>query len=315
MSLEACLPAHLRGPDVRVVRIAAGLSGAGVYRVESAVSAYVLKTGDQTEPIATWQCRVRIQELAAKAGLAPPLVHVDVEHRAVLSAFVVDRSFPALYFTDRERALARLGRMLRRVHALPLLPDAPQRDAQGHLSAIQAELSGAGFRVPEFAADAIERALTDEAPTPGRAAVLSHNDVNPTNLLHDGENLLLLDWDAAGANEPFYDLATASVFFRMEEDVCLRLLTAYEGEPVSQLPVRFAYDRRLMAAQCGANFLNLARRSGHSGARETDTRDATPTLGEFYGRIRAGELDIATAEGQWAFGLALLKTSRETGDV
>jgi thiamine kinase-like enzyme len=41
---------------------------------------------------------------------------------------------------------------------------------------------------------------------------LSHDDVNPTNLVYDGNRLLLLDWDNAGKNEPMYDLATISVF-------------------------------------------------------------------------------------------------------
>jgi thiamine kinase-like enzyme len=49
-------------------------------------------------------------------------------------------------------------------------------------------------------------------------AGVSHNDVNPTNLVYDGENLLLLDWDTAGSNDPFYDLAAISVYLCMDDD-------------------------------------------------------------------------------------------------
>jgi hypothetical protein len=31
------------------------------------------------------------------------------------------------------------------------------------------------------------------------------------------------------------------------------------------------------------------------------------SLAELYQRLRAGSLDVRTAEGQWSFGLALLK--------
>ena len=33
MNLEACLPTDLRGPSTTITRVAAGLSGAGVYRI------------------------------------------------------------------------------------------------------------------------------------------------------------------------------------------------------------------------------------------------------------------------------------------
>ena len=100
----------------------------------------------------------------------------------------------------------------------------------------------------------------------------SHNDVNPTNLVYDGEKLLLLDWETAGPNDPFYDLAAIAVFLRMDEGTCLRLLAAYDGEPVAELPARFAYNRRLVAVLCGTAFLHLARHGGHAGA--TGGRDA-----------------------------------------
>ena len=62
-----------------------------------------------------------------------------------------------------------------------------------------------------FVEDAIGRMLGDDGPVCERPIVLSHNDVNPTNLVHDGERLLLLDWETAGPNEPFYDLAAISI--------------------------------------------------------------------------------------------------------
>jgi hypothetical protein len=52
MSLEACLPADLRGPATPITRIADGLSGAGVYRVEAAGAAFVLKISGEAKPLA-----------------------------------------------------------------------------------------------------------------------------------------------------------------------------------------------------------------------------------------------------------------------
>jgi aminoglycoside phosphotransferase len=310
VNLEACLPTDLRGPTTTITRVATGLSGAGVYRVEAAGQAFVLKISSEGEPLEGWRRKLHIQQLAANAGLAPRVVHKDEARRAIVSAFVVDRSFPALYGDPRTReaALAQLGRTVRRVHELPLPPDANSKDPRELLATLWSGL-GANFALPTFVGDAVRRELTAEAPAPERAPVLSHNDVNPTNLVYDGENLMLLDWETAGPNDPFYDLAAISVFLRMDEATCQRLLAAYDGAPVSRLPARFAYSRRLVAVLCGAMFLHLAHQSGHVGATGGETLDSTPSLSDFYQQLRTGSLSLATGDGRWGFGLALIKNS------
>jgi aminoglycoside phosphotransferase (APT) family kinase protein len=153
--------------------------------------------------------------------------------------------------------------------------------------------------------------LDDVPPSEFPPLVLSHNHVNPSNLVYDGQDILLLDWDAAGANDPFYDLAAASVFLRMDELTCRKLLASYDDKPIAPLPARFAYNRRLVAVLCGAMFLRLALQSRYPGATGEETLASTPALGEVYSRLRSGSLTMATGEGQWWFGLALLKASCE----
>ncbi|MBV9774389.1 MAG: phosphotransferase, partial [Gemmatimonadetes bacterium] len=298
MTLEACLPTDLRGPATTITPLSHSYSGAGVYRVEAAGEAFVLKVSDAGEPIAGWRRRLRVQQLAADAGLAPRVVHVDEERRAVVSAFVAGLPFPTLYGDPRTRdaALARLGRMVRRVHDLPLPPGAEAMDPRAFLAATWSGIP-ADFALPPFVGEAVRRVLEEEAPDPGRAPVLSHNDVHPANLLHDGENLLLVDWDTVGPNDPFYDLAAISVFLRMDEEACRKLLAAHDGEPAAAIPARFAYDRRLVAALCGVMFLGMVGRDGHPGAAGGETLDSTLTLAEFYQRMRSGALNHATAEG------------------
>jgi aminoglycoside phosphotransferase (APT) family kinase protein len=310
MSVEDCLPEHLRGPRTTITKISAGLSGAGVYRVEAAERTFVLKISSADEPIEGWRGKVHIQQLAAGAGLAPGVCHVDEARRAVVSVFVVDKSFPMLYMDPRTRetALTQLGQTLRRVHELPLPPDAESKDGLELLGGVWSGLEGS-LGVPPFVGDAIERVLAERAPDSDRALVLSHNDVNPSNLVHDGEHLLLLDWDAAGTNDPSYDLATIAVFMRMDDETCQRLLAAHDDEPVAELPARFVFNRRLVAALCGATILSVVRKGGYVGAIEAATLDSTPTLAEFYQRMRSGAVNLATMEGQWWFGLALAKTS------
>src|SRR4051812_31352102 len=106
IDLLQCLPANLRGSDTTITKIAAGLSGAGVHRVDAGGAAYVLKVASDDVPREAWRRKVHVQELAGAAGVAPRVVHVDEERRAVVSVLVVDRSFAAYFFDPRTRDAA-----------------------------------------------------------------------------------------------------------------------------------------------------------------------------------------------------------------
>ncbi|MDC3954779.1 phosphotransferase [Polyangium jinanense] len=308
MTLEDLLPPDLRGPNTTITPIAAGLSGAGVHRVDAAGQAFVLKVAAESESAEDWRSTLHIQRLAADAGLAPRVIHVDEPRRAVLTEFVADRSFAAFYRDPQthEAALTLLGRTVRRIHALPIPGVAPMRDPREFLTQLWNQVLS-GFPLPGFIARAVERVLAEAPPIREGALVLGHNDLNPSNFVYDGEAILVLDWAAAGPMDAYYDLAVIAVFLRMDGGTCLRLLSAYEGKPIAELPKRFLYMRRLAAALAGAMQLFLACQMNHAGATGAETPESTLSLGEFYQRMMTGALKLGTAEGQWAFGLALLK--------
>ena len=308
VNLEDCLPAHLRSPATTITRISMGFSGAGVYRVDAGSRAYVLKVSAQSAPLDDWRRNLAIQRSAATAGISPTIVHADETHRAVVSEFIVDRSFAALYGNPqtRPRALGQLATMLRDVHELPVPDGARVANPTQLLGETLATLDAAKFAIPEFAREAAQRVLAECPPASDEAPVLSHNDVNPSNLVHDGERLLLLDWDMAAPNARHYDLATAALFFRMDAAASEQLLTAYGERTGAALPAGFLYNRRLVAVFAGLTFLDLARQRGYPGATAVDIEPVL-SLGECYGRMRAGAFDIGSAGGQWSFGLALIK--------
>jgi aminoglycoside phosphotransferase (APT) family kinase protein len=270
MNLDAWLPAELRGPTTK---LAVGQSGAGVYRIDAPSGPLVLKVS--SELAGEWRRKLATVRAAAEAGVAPAVVHADEEHRAIVSAFVADRSFFALYATARDAALDKLATTLRKVHALPVVGE--PRDPRALLGDLSI--------VPASLVDVVARVRDEVWPT--EQLVLSHNDVNPTNLIYDGERVLLLDWDVAAPNDPAYDFAAAAVFFRMDDATCARLVTPTP---------RFRYYARLVAVTCGVVFLRLAGGGP----------DDKVALADVSQRLRTGALDVNTAAGRWQFGLALI---------
>jgi thiamine kinase-like enzyme len=228
----------------------------------------------------------------------------------VVSEFIENRSFFALYGNPatREAAVDLLGRTLRRVHELPL---PPWTTSPNPLEILQAgwQNAVANAGLPAFVRDAVQRVLAATPPRSDRPVVLSHNDVNPTNLVYDGERVLLFDWEVAGANSPLYDLAAISVFLRLDDEASRRLLAAHDGTPSAAVPSEYTYSRRLIAAVLGVGFLNLGQQKGFAESASGQSIDDTLSLAEFSQRLRSGAADISTAEGQWGFGLALVKES------
>ena len=314
MSAEDCLPAALRGSAPTITRIRGGLSGATVHRVDASGRSFVLKAGAADEQLEDWERALRIQRAAADAGLAPRVVHADEHRRAVLTELVADRSFATFYRDPQTHAaaLALLGRTVRRIHQLPIPDGARPVDARAFLRGLWDDLRAGGFALPDLAADAVQRALADDAtaalPAGAPPPVLSHNDLNPTNLVYDGTALLVLDWAAARPADPHYDLATVAVFLRMDDADCLRLLSAYHDHAVATVPAPLVSTRRLVAALAGTMQLRLARRMNQPGATDQEAL----ALGDFYQRLRSGAVTMGTPDGQWAFGLALLKESLAT---
>ena len=285
MSLEACLPDQLRGPSTSITKIGGGLSGASVYRVESAGRAHVLKIASERESLDAWRQSLEIQRRAGDAGLAPRVIHHDEARRAVVSELIVNRGFTPRLFNPqtREGAIRQLGETIRRVHARL-----------------------ATFKVPSFVRTAIEQVFAETPPTRTRALVTSHNDLNPSNLAFDGERLVLLDWDMAGPNDPFYDLAAVAMFLRMDDATASALIAAYDSATPAPLTNEFLYARRFVAALCATIFLHLALHAGHPGG-EVPVEKA-PTLQDVHGLMGIGALAPGSADGAWAFALALVRT-------
>jgi aminoglycoside phosphotransferase (APT) family kinase protein len=298
------LPAELRRAAPEITTIAVGWSGAGVYLVKTDTAVFVLKITADSAPVEVRRRRLRVLQRAADAGVAPCVVHIDEQRCAVLTEFVQDHSFGSYYGNPatRDAAVVRLAHTLRTTHAMDCSDVDPAPDPAAQLDAVWQDLKTRGA-TPAFVGETVEWIRAMPVPVRTHALVLSHNDVNPSNIVYDGERIVLLDWDASGVGDPYYDLAAASVFFRMDDATCSALIAAHDGTRTDGVPARFRYNRCIVAALCGTTFMQLARIAGYSGPVEPEP---LLSLGEVYGMMRAGGFDARSPEGQWQFGLALL---------
>jgi aminoglycoside phosphotransferase (APT) family kinase protein len=305
-SLTHLLPKHLVGTATSIVPIQLGLSGAGVYAVTTDRAEYILRVQSAGADDAAWAQQLMVLRRASDAGIAPLIVHVDERARAVVSARVsgVPLAQAAGDPRQRDAAVAGVIGQLRALHALD--PNGVQ-ELDGVAYARRewnAQRQRSGF--PSWASD-LGPTLDEIAEILAKDSrrVVSHNDVNPGNVLWDGRKAWLIDWEVAALGHPYYDIATLTTFLNLDIEPAMALLALQEQEWLDDGDrATFAALRRLVAIALGSTFFRLASEIEHEGTR---SRDAAPTLIDIYAGMRAGTLNLQSARGQVAFGLAFLR--------
>jgi aminoglycoside phosphotransferase (APT) family kinase protein len=304
-ALLPLLPKDIIGVVQRIEPIGMGLSGAGVYAVTTSRGAHVLRVQGRQDDQQHFAQQLRVLRGAAAAGVAPAVVHVNEAVRAVVSVRVqglpmhVALANPA----QRELVLASIVDGLRTLHEL----DASGVAERDPLPLARAAWDAARDR-PGFPAWAVSLAPTFEAlaRTLGRdpRRVLSHNDVNPGNVLWDGARAWLVDWEVTGLAHPYYDLATLALFLRLDDDVAFELCRRHDGVPLDERSrTSFRALRKLVGLVCGLTLLSLV---DDLSVHLAPTLADAPSLGDVYAAMRSGDLELQSPRGRASLGLALL---------
>jgi aminoglycoside phosphotransferase len=310
-ALRRLLPEDRVGVVERIEPLTLGLSGAGVHAVTTSRGAYVLRVQGRQVDEASFAQQLRILRRAADAGVAPAVVHVDEAARAVVSVRVPGMPMAAALADPARRGavFASLVDRLRTVHALD-----PSGIVAHDLLAFARATWEAGRERPGFPPWATSLAPTFEALAAALARdprrVVSHNDVNPVNVLWDGARAWLVDWEVAGLAHPHFDLATLALFSRLADDVALDLVARHDGAaPDERSRATFRGLRQFAGLFCGLTFLGMV---DDLRVRPAPTLADAPSLLDCYTAMRAGGLDLQTARGRASFGLALLRTAFES---
>jgi Ser/Thr protein kinase RdoA (MazF antagonist) len=305
--VRGLLPASIVGDVTSILPIRAGLSGAGVYAVEAARGRFVLRVVDPAVSARDWADQLVVLRRAAALGVAPTVVHVDEAARAVISTQILGAPLHAALADPAQRApaLTSVVAQLRALHGMDAV-GVPPRDVVAFARRLwELESPRPGF--PAWASGvgaALDEIAAVLAADPRR--VVSHNDLNPSNVLWDGARAWLVDWDSAGLNHPFFDVATLATFLLLDDAATLGLLAAEERG--ARAPATLAALRRLVALAAGGAFLNLAP---DLTVRAAATHADAPMLAACYAEMRAGTLDLRSPSGQVALGLALLRLGTE----
>ena len=168
---------------------------------------------------------------AAAVGIAPPVTALLEDPPCLVCAFVAGRQVVEddLRGPDLLETLARTLATLHGSGANVPVSFSAFRVVEDY----EASARRRGAQVPDDYTAAHGRAARIEAAFGGgdHEPVLCHNDLLAGNLLVDGDDIRIVDWEYAGMGDRWFDLGNLAVNNGLGPAEEERLLTAYLGEP------------------------------------------------------------------------------------
>jgi len=299
--VEAALQSTFQKAAVEHLELlSGGLSGSKVYKIIVDDHPYLLKL-DARSALKVEGLSVVLNQ-TSEAGIAPRLYYYNQEDGVSITGFVAAQPLQASMTQDH--IIEGLGKNLRVLHRLPCCAKGKDlwETIDGFIAAFQQSkvLTGAIINDTLAAYAKIKQAYSCKESD----MVLSHNDLNPGNILCDGMRLWFIDWDAASLNDRFVDLAAVANFFVHTEDQEMRLLRTYfDGEPTPEQSSRFFLMRQVSRLIYGMLLGQLAGQAKPAGYIHDQKMDDC-TLRRFGELIRSGQISMQTYEGQLFYAKA-----------
>jgi aminoglycoside phosphotransferase (APT) family kinase protein len=290
-----------------IVRLLGGRSSALVYKIFVNQQPYVMRLVMQADALTDPARHFAAMNAAAREGLAPPVRYTNADDAISIVDFIEHTPLTA-WFTAEKELFGEFARIIKSIHALPLFAKLVNF-LDGVDSLIQRfESSGV---LPASATEEHFRYYSTIQRVYPRDddLVSSHNDLNPTNILHNGGKIWIIDWEGAFANDRYVDLALVNIFFGSGERGEEVLLDAYLGAPASDYHrARFFVMQQVCFFYVSMLFMHLVTISSQSDAAFESIME-TIRLHEFFGQLRSGEISLASPEEHLLFAKVLLNES------
>jgi thiamine kinase-like enzyme len=171
---------------------------------------------------------------AAELELGPKVAAMLDQPRALVTCFVESREVTAEEVRE-PGCIDEVGRALRGFHESGL--ELPTDFFVSQIADEYARVSQSrGGTLPDsfdHARDCARKVVKAVRKNAEHQPVPCHNDLLTANFLHDGERIVIVDWEYAGMGDRFFDLGNFAVNNELRDEDEDRLLEAYFGGPAT----------------------------------------------------------------------------------
>ena len=286
-----------------------GLSGASTNLITIDGVEYIAKLNEATVSLEDMTRIYAAIKTASQLGIAPHVFCADLEQRVIIMEYIKVKQ----QSLREPKYITTFARVIRKMH-----------DECGEYNKYISIFKKAhdnfnSEKLPQAVKDchvvadcknalsAIEEFLHDEGDIRP-----SHVDLNPGNVIFDGETIKLLDWDSASPQNLYFDLATCALFYYYydEDNLCRELLTQYLQRTPDEVEENKYYMMRIFAYMYfGIGFVTIYPNLKPLSDKDCQT---LPSFSEMYRIIASGQV---TPENLQKFGLSCLnKAFNEIND-
>lgn len=236
------IPQSIQSDSLEINPIRVGMSGAKLFFLNDRDKLWVMRIASEQTSQAKWEAALHIEQLVTQKGLCPQIRHIDHEKRVMISDRIKDISFAKALSQHKETLLPRLIQTLNNFHQIKddaLIDVTPV----AFITLLMTGLTKSS-QLPQWLIDTVTKSVGKKAPLE-LPPVLSHNDFNPTNILYDGDKLWFIDWESAGLNDPYYDIATLLLFLPFLEEEAV--LSFYLARKPTELEIQHLHYQQYLA--------------------------------------------------------------------
>jgi aminoglycoside phosphotransferase (APT) family kinase protein len=293
--------------DIR--QMTKGRTSALVFRIVVRGCPYLLRIIMNTNSILGPTRHFTCMKTAAEGGVAPHVRYTSIEDQISITDFVEEVPFSAM------EALVRMPAVLRTLHALPRFPAGVhyldtscmflmhKGDAlDGFIKKFRETNILSKHESEELFAWHAQVAAVYPHHDPGVLCpdmVSSHNDLfKPDNILFDGNQVWLVDWEAAFLNDRYADLAVVANQLVANDEEEKVYLQNYFGQP----PDEYQLARFFLMQQIVHMFYAMAFLFLGSSGQPLDQSEKAPEFSVFNRRLWAGEINLVDKDTKIVYG-------------
>lgn len=245
-SIEAVSKAYFRcgSEELDIGVISGGLSDADKCLIKHKGKKYLLRLLPENQVLERRKQEIKVQQVAANAGLAPQVFHFDEkEYRYVLMGYVDARNVNDQDFLS-ERFVADLVKLTSKLHHLPVEQFQPVIPLLQRINNFIDDIESVQIRAFFNDADVQCYLQALQSKFMDLSVVLSHDDLHFGNMLTDGDRITLVDWTNAGVGHCYVDLALLAIFIAPAKHEFL--LEQYFNRPPTDQEKKLLYDAMTM---------------------------------------------------------------------
>ena len=181
-------------------------------------------------------------------GIAPEVYFFDEKTGSQISEFVTLPTCHLEDFQENKDVVTRAGQLVRRFHTSGIEFKGrldPIADTYAYIKILEDKNFNERFMYWDEISAMVDRIGAAYAKNPPKLAPC-HNDILAENFMYDGKDMILIDWEYGGQNDPYYDAAGPLTENEMNEEMTEVWLKAYfDGEPTEEQRARVMVNRFL----------------------------------------------------------------------